>query len=56
VVFCGVVRDVVAVNDVVVPVALALLQHVVLESEGAEPSAALLGIFGEGELSCVIVP
>jgi len=51
-----VVRDVVAVNDVVVPVALALFQGAVLELEASHPSAALLWILGERELPGVVVP
>ena len=49
-------RDVVAVNDVVVPVALALLQGLALEAESALPATSLVGILGERELSVVVVP
>jgi hypothetical protein len=52
----GVVRDVVAVNDVVVPVALALLQGLALEAESALPATSLVGIFGERKLAVVVVP
>jgi len=51
-----VVRDVVAVKDVVVPVALALLEHGALEAEGTLPCASLGGILGERELTGVVVP
>jgi len=40
-----VVGNVVPVDDVVVPVALALLESAILEFEAAEPSAGFLGIF-----------
>lgn len=56
VVLSGVVRDVVAVDDVVVPVALALLQGGALELEGADPSSGLLGVLGKGKLTLVAVP
>lgn len=49
-------RDVVAVDDVVVPVALALLQGLALEAESALPATSLVGILGERELSIVVVP
>lgn len=52
----GIVRDVVAVDDVVVPVALALLQGLALEAESALPATSLVGILGERELSVVVVP
>jgi len=52
----GDVGDVVAVNDVVVPVALSLLEGSTLELEAANPAAALLGVLGERELSGVVVP
>lgn len=52
----GIVGDVVAVNDVVVPVALALLQGLALETESALPATSLVGIFGERELAVVVVP
>jgi len=47
---------VVAVDDVVVPVALALFQRAVLELEAPEPAAALLWVLGERELAGVVVP
>jgi len=46
----------VAVNDVVVPVALALLQRRSLKFEGSDPSAALLRVLGERKLSGIVVP
>jgi len=49
-------RDVVAIDDVVVPVPLALLERVPLKLEASHPSAALLGVFGERELPGVVVP
>lgn len=52
----GIVRDVVAVDDVVVPVALALLQGLALEAESAFPATSLVGILGERELAVVVVP
>lgn len=51
-----VVRDVVAVDDVVVPVALALLEGCGLEAEGAFPAAGLGCVFVQGELAAVVVP
>jgi len=51
-----VVRDVVAVDDVVVPVALALLEGLSLEAEGALPTTRLGGVLGERELPVVVVP
>jgi hypothetical protein len=55
-VFGWVMRNMVAVDDVVVPVPLALLQRVPLELEASQPSAALLWILGQWKLACVIVP
>jgi len=52
----GIVRDVVAVDDVVVPVSLTLLESGTLEFEASDPAAALLGVLGERELSGVVVP
>lgn len=52
----GVVGDVVAVDDIVVPVALALLQGLALEAEGALPATGLVGILGKRELAVVVVP
>lgn len=51
-----VVGDVVAVNDVVVPVALALLEGGTVELEAASPAAGLLLVLGKGELTLVAVP
>jgi hypothetical protein len=49
---------VVAVDDVVVPVALTLLEHGTLELECSLPRTLLLGvlIFGERKLARVVVP
>ena len=52
----GVVGDVVAVNDVVVPVALALLECGAVELEASVPSSRLLLVLGEGKLALVAVP
>jgi hypothetical protein len=54
----GVVCDVVAVDDVVVPVALASLEGRVLELEGALPRARLGRglVLGKGDLADVVVP
>lgn len=55
--FAGrVVRDVVAVYDVVVPVPLTLLECCALESEGSFPAASFGRVLGEGQLAIVIVP
>jgi hypothetical protein len=51
-----VVRDVVAVNDVVVPVALSLLERGTVELEAASPASGLLGVLGKRELTLVAVP
>lgn len=53
----GVVGDVVAIDDVVVPVALAGLE-VALEAEGTLPRAGLGGslVLGKGDLANVVVP
>jgi hypothetical protein len=51
-----VVRDVVAVNDVVVPVALALLECSTVELEASGPASRLLKVLGERELTLVAVP
>lgn len=55
-VFGGVVRDVVTVDDVVVPIPLALLQRVSLKFEASHPASALLRVFRKRKLSCVVVP
>jgi len=52
----GIVRDVIAIEDVVVPVALALLDQGVLEAERALEAAGLRGVLGERELTRVVVP
>lgn len=54
----GVVGNMVAVDDVVVPVSLASLEGRVLESEGTLPGAGLGGrlVLGERELTDVVVP
>jgi hypothetical protein len=46
----------VAVNDVVVPVALTLLEGGSLEAESSLPAAGLGGVLGEGKLAVVVVP
>lgn len=51
-----VVGDVVAVNDVVVPVALALLDSRALEAESALPASRLGRVLGQRELAVVVVP
>lgn len=51
-----VVGDVVAVDDVVVPVTLALLEGLSLEAEGTLPATRLGGVLGERELAVVVVP
>jgi hypothetical protein len=56
VVLGGIVRDVVAVDDVVVPVTLTLLESSTLELEGADPTTGLLGVLGKGKLALVAVP
>lgn len=56
VVLSGVVGDVVSVDDVVVPVALALLESSTLELEAADPTTGLLGVLGKWELALVAVP
>lgn len=54
----GVVGDVVAVDDVVVPVALVGLEGGAGEAESSLPGARLAGglVLGEGKLSGVVVP
>jgi len=54
----GVVGDVVAIDDVVVPVALAGLEGGGLEAESALPGAGLGRrlVLGEGKLALVTVP
>lgn len=54
----GVVRDVVPIDDVVVPVALAGLEGGAREAESALPRARLGGglVLGQGELPNVVVP
>jgi hypothetical protein len=72
VVFGGVVRDVVAVDDVlllldwvcvqrgkrtyVVPIPLALPERRALELEAAQPATALLRVLGERKLARVVIP
>jgi len=50
------VRDMIAVDDVIVPVSLTLFQRSALELEASDPSTALLGVLGERELTLVVVP
>jgi len=52
----GVMRDVVAVHDVIVPVALAWSECSTLEAESSLPSSSLGCIFGQGKLTGVVVP
>jgi len=52
----GIVGDVVAVHDVVVPVALASLESGSLEAEGSLPATGLSGVLGKRKLSGVVVP
>ena len=56
VVTSGIVRDVVTIDDVVVPVAGALLQGSALEFERASPATGLLGVLGKGKLTLITVP
>lgn len=49
-------RDMVAVDDVVVPVALSLLQSLSLELEASDPATRLLGVLGKRELALVAIP
>lgn len=52
----GIMRDVVSVDDVVVPVALALLQCLALKPEGTFPASGLGSVLGQGKLAIVVVP
>jgi hypothetical protein len=59
--FCGVIfgwvmRNMVAIDDVIVPVPLALLQSIPLKLERSYPSTALLGVLGQRKLTCIIIP
>ena len=56
VVLGGVVGDVVAVDDIVVPVSLALLQSSTLEFEAADPTASLLGVLAKRKLTLIAIP
>jgi hypothetical protein len=51
-------RDVVPIDDVVVPVSLARLESIALEAKGAFPRAGFLGrrVMRKGKLSGVVVP
>ena len=51
-----VVRDVVSIDDVVVPVALALLECLTLEAESAFPATRLGRVLGKWKLTIVVVP
>lgn len=51
-----VMRDVIAIDNVVIPVSLALLEGRALETECAFPSAGLGCVLGKRQLSIVIVP
>lgn len=55
-VLAGVVGNVVAINDVVVPVALAGLEGRGLEPEGALPGLGGRLVLGKGKLADVVVP
>jgi len=50
------VRDVVAIDNVIVPVPLTLSESGALEFEVADPAAGFPGILGERKLPCVVVP
>jgi hypothetical protein len=52
----GVVRNVVSIDDVVVPVSLTGLEHGALEAEVALPGTGLGSIPGERQLAVVVVP
>lgn len=52
----GVMADVVAVDDVVVPVSLTLLESGALELELTDPAAGLLGVLGKRKLTLIVVP
>jgi len=49
-------RDMVAIDDIVVPIALSLLQSGILESKCAFPGARLGRVLGEWELTTIVVP
>ena len=54
----GVMRNMVPINDIIVPVSLARLKSRPLESKGSFPSTGFGRrlVLGEGKLSGVIVP
>lgn len=52
----GIVGDVISVKDVVVPVALALLDQGALEAERSLEATRLGGVLGERKLTGVVVP
>jgi hypothetical protein len=52
----GVMRDMVSIDDVVVPVSLTGLEHGALETEGTLPGTGFGSILGERELAVVVVP
>lgn len=52
----GIVGDVVAIHDVVVPVATTKLQDRGLEAEFASPCARLGGVLGQGKFARVAIP
>jgi len=52
----GIMGNMVAVDDVVVPVSLTLLQSGALESECTFPATGFSGILGQGKLTGVVVP
>jgi len=50
------VRDVITINDVIVPIPLALLQSSTRKLEASQPSTALLRVLGKRKLSGIVVP
>lgn len=52
---CGIMGDMVAIHDVVVPVARTRVKHGSLEAERSLPRAGL-GLGGKGKLAGIVVP
>jgi len=52
----GIVGDMVAIDDVVVPVSLTLLQGCTLEPESSLPATGLSRVLVQRKLSIVVVP
>lgn len=48
--------DMVAINDVVVPISLTLLQSSALEAEGTFPSTGFARVLGKWKLAGIVVP